>query len=61
MVKELLKAFYRTCNKKPERILFYRDGISEGLFKTVVEGEVKAIKGILIFYMNVNFVYTPIN
>lgn len=30
-VKKLLLAFYRACDKrKPERLIFYRDGVSEG-------------------------------
>ena len=45
MVKELLKTFYQTCKRKPERILFYRDGVSEGQFKEVLEKETMAIKG----------------
>ncbi|KAI9314758.1 Piwi domain-containing protein [Dichotomocladium elegans] len=44
MVKELLKSFYRSCGQKPERILFYRDGVSEGQFKAVLDNEVQAIK-----------------
>ena len=36
MVKGMMKAFYRTNHGvKPERILFYRDGVSEGQFQTV--------------------------
>lgn len=30
MVKELLIQFYRNTHFKPTRIVFYRDGISEG-------------------------------
>ncbi|GBC16598.2 Piwi domain-containing protein [Rhizophagus irregularis DAOM 181602=DAOM 197198] len=44
MVKELLKAFYQTCGRKPERILFYRDGVSESQFENVKAIEVEAIK-----------------
>ncbi|KAG9302445.1 hypothetical protein G9A89_000579, partial [Geosiphon pyriformis] len=44
MVRELLKNFYQTCGRKPERILFYRDGVSEGQFAQIMEGEIKAIK-----------------
>ncbi|PKK79735.1 Piwi-domain-containing protein [Rhizophagus irregularis] len=44
MVKELLKTFYQTCGRKPDRILFYRDGVSEGQFSIVLKDEVKAIK-----------------
>ncbi|CAO3703942.1 unnamed protein product [Rhizopus stolonifer] len=43
MIGELLKAFYRSSGQKPERILFYRDGVSEGQFKQVKEFEVAAI------------------
>lgn len=45
MVKELLKGFYQSCGQKPERILFYRDGVSEGQFKAVLDNEVSAIQG----------------
>lgn len=45
MVKELLKAFYRSCGSKPRRILFYRDGVSEGQFKHVLKNELNAIRG----------------
>ncbi|GBB99129.1 hypothetical protein RclHR1_03420012 [Rhizophagus clarus] len=44
MVKELLKTFYQTCGRKPDRILFYRDGISEGQFGTVLQNEINAIR-----------------
>ncbi|XP_064477992.1 protein argonaute-2-like isoform X2 [Ornithodoros turicata] len=45
IVVELLKAFYReTHGKKPERIIFYRDGVSEGQFEEVRNKEVAAIR-----------------
>ncbi|GBC06891.1 hypothetical protein RclHR1_07120004 [Rhizophagus clarus] len=44
MVKELLKTFYQTCGRKPERILFYRSGFSECQFSIILENEIKAIK-----------------
>ncbi|KAL0086448.1 hypothetical protein J3Q64DRAFT_1740019 [Phycomyces blakesleeanus] len=44
MVKDMLKVFYHTCGQKPERILFYRDGISEGQFSESMNNEVNAIK-----------------
>ncbi|CAB4399861.1 unnamed protein product [Rhizophagus irregularis] len=44
MVKELLKAFYQTCGKKPKKILFYRDGVSESQFMEVLDSELTAIK-----------------
>lgn len=45
MAKELLKTFYQSCGRKPERILFYRDGVSEGQFSQVLRGEVDALRG----------------
>ncbi|RIA86223.1 Piwi domain-containing protein, partial [Glomus cerebriforme] len=44
MVKNLLKIFYQTCRMKPQRILFYRDGVSESQFEQVLKEEIKAIK-----------------
>ncbi|GBB93582.1 hypothetical protein RclHR1_00220016 [Rhizophagus clarus] len=44
MVKELLKTFYQTCGRKPERILFYRDGVSEGQFSHVLKNEINAVR-----------------
>ena len=35
MVKELLVHFYRSTRFKPTRIIFYRDGVSEGQFNQV--------------------------
>lgn len=43
MIKEMLRAFYQSTGKKPARILFYRDGVSEGQFSQVLENELKAI------------------
>ncbi|KAG0293797.1 Eukaryotic translation initiation factor 2C [Dissophora globulifera] len=44
MVVELLKTFYQTCGQKPERILFYRDGVSEGQFAEILRSEVASIR-----------------
>ncbi|KAI1319425.1 argonaute 1 [Mortierella claussenii] len=44
MAVELLKTFYQACGRKPERILFYRDGVSEGQFAEVLATEVAALK-----------------
>ena len=37
MVKDLLLQFYHSTRFKPARIVFYRDGVSEGQFGTVSE------------------------
>ncbi|KAJ3217348.1 argonaute 1, partial [Clydaea vesicula] len=44
MIIELLKTFYQTCGAKPERIVFYRDGVSEQQFNDVLAFEVDAIR-----------------
>ncbi|KAG8185288.1 hypothetical protein JTE90_023897 [Oedothorax gibbosus] len=45
MVEELLLAFFRhTKQKKPRRIVFYRDGVSEGQFNKVREKEMSAVR-----------------
>lgn len=40
MVKSLLISFYRVNNSKPSRIIFFRDGVSEGQFREVLRFEV---------------------
>ncbi|KAJ3344342.1 Protein argonaute 10 [Gonapodya sp. JEL0774] len=45
IIKDSLLAYYRTNNgRKPKRILFYRDGVSEGQFQIVYDNEIKAMK-----------------
>ncbi|XP_074606189.1 protein argonaute-2-like isoform X1 [Acropora palmata] len=44
MVRELLIQFYRSTRHKPMRIIFYRDGVSEGQFRQVLCHELKAIR-----------------
>lgn len=44
MVKDLLKAFYHETRQKPLRIIFYRDGVSEGQFAAVRDEELSAIR-----------------
>ncbi|KAL3530464.1 hypothetical protein ACH5RR_009786 [Cinchona calisaya] len=44
MIRELLLAFYRSTGQKPHRIIFYRDGVSEGQFNQVLWEEMNAIR-----------------
>ncbi|KAF9927987.1 hypothetical protein BGZ67_007217, partial [Mortierella alpina] len=44
MVRDLLRAYYTYSKKKPARILFYRDGVSEGEFSKILQTEVAAIR-----------------
>lgn len=44
MTKNLLKSFYRATGFKPERIIMYRDGVSESQFLEVLAFELKAMR-----------------
>ena len=44
MVKNMLIKFYQAIKTKPQRIIFYRDGVSEGQFHHVMMYELDAIK-----------------
>ncbi|KAG6682438.1 hypothetical protein I3842_13G141500 [Carya illinoinensis] len=44
MIRELLKAFRISTGVRPERIIFYRDGVSEGQFSQVLLYEMDAIR-----------------
>nr|XP_034913779.1 protein argonaute 1B-like [Populus alba] len=44
MIRELMIAFRRTTHQKPSRIIFYRDGVSEGQFNQVLLYEMDAIR-----------------
>jgi eukaryotic translation initiation factor 2C len=44
MVRDLLMQFYRATHFKPTRIIYYRDGVSEGQFATVLAHELRSIR-----------------
>ncbi|XP_031123112.1 protein argonaute 5-like [Ipomoea triloba] len=44
MIRELLIEFRKSTGRKPERIVFYRDGVSEGQFSQVLLEEMDAIR-----------------
>jgi eukaryotic translation initiation factor 2C len=44
LIQPSKQAFYQQSKAKPERVLFFRDGVSEGQFAHVVEAEIKAIR-----------------
>lgn len=44
MASEMLKQFYRATRTKPARILFFRDGVSEGQFQMVLDFEIAALR-----------------
>lgn len=43
-ITTLLRAFHSTTRRKPERILYFRDGVSEGQYEKVVYTELECIK-----------------
>lgn len=44
MAIDLLKRFYVSARTKPQRIIFYRDGVSEGQFQMVMNYEITALR-----------------
>ncbi|CAL5072794.1 unnamed protein product [Urochloa decumbens] len=44
IVKELLRAFEQGSKQRPKQLIFYRDGVSEGQFKQVLEQEIPEIE-----------------
>ncbi|MQL73089.1 hypothetical protein Taro_005467 [Colocasia esculenta] len=44
MIREHLVSFWKKTNLKPQRIIFYRDGVSEGQFNEVLLHEMDAIR-----------------
>lgn len=53
MVRELLIQFYKSTRFKPTRIIYYRDGISEGQFNQVsssVKNIFKRFSGLDLFW-----------
>lgn len=44
MVAELLRAYWEKKGRRPDRIFFYRDGVSEGQFSSVLRDELSAIR-----------------
>jgi hypothetical protein len=45
VVQDMLKEFYRRNNrKKPEALIYYRDGVADSQFPVVLEHEYKAFR-----------------
>ncbi|XBI14274.1 hypothetical protein VPH35_140887 [Triticum aestivum] len=60
MVRELLISFKRTTGEKPERIIFYRDGVSEGQFYQVLLHELDAIRKVTNTCASLEANYQPL-
>jgi eukaryotic translation initiation factor 2C len=59
MMVERLHAFKQRNNRLPERVLVYRDGVSEGQFGTVVTEELPAIKAAFTKFHTAQRPYVP--
>ena len=44
MVLERLENFHKKIGKLPSKVLFYRDGVSEGQYTTILKEELTKIK-----------------
>lgn len=51
MVRELLIQFYKSTRYKPTRIIFYRDGVSEGQFRQVLKKKKNIVQGLLLVFL----------
>jgi eukaryotic translation initiation factor 2C len=62
MVRELLIQFYQATNHKPCRIIFYRDGVSEGQFDQVRNIFYPMLSYIILYYPTISYIilYYPI-
>ncbi|KAE9354836.1 Protein argonaute 12 [Phytophthora rubi] len=44
MLRDLFLSFYRSTDRRPERVVYYRDGLSEGRFYDVLQTEMRALR-----------------
>jgi len=44
MTEKLLLKFYKTSRHQPEKIIYFRDGVSEGQFEQILNSEISAIQ-----------------
>ncbi|KAK4792282.1 hypothetical protein SAY86_022717 [Trapa natans] len=58
MVRELLEDFRQELKKLPQRIIFFRDGVSETQFRKVLKVEIQAIRDACSSFFPVNY-YKP--
>lgn len=52
MARALIKNYYRMSKRQPARLLFFRDGVSEGQFDEVCRREIAAIKGACMLHLS---------
>ncbi|KAG1701080.1 hypothetical protein DVH05_011320 [Phytophthora capsici] len=44
MLRDLFLAYYQSTNRKPEHVIYYRDGVSEGQFYDILQTEMRALR-----------------
>lgn len=44
MLRDLLLAYYQSTGRKPDHIIYYRDGVSDGQYYNILQTEMKAIR-----------------
>ncbi|TDH67242.1 hypothetical protein CCR75_003347 [Bremia lactucae] len=44
MLRDLFLAYYQSTNRKPEHVLYYRDGVSEGQHRDILLTEMRALR-----------------
>lgn len=44
MLRDLFLSYYQTTHRKPEHIIYYRDGVSEGQFSDILQTEMTALR-----------------
>ncbi|KAL4105443.1 hypothetical protein PRIC1_003507 [Phytophthora ramorum] len=44
MLRDLFLAFYKSTERRPERVVYYRDGVSEGRFYDILQSEMRALR-----------------
>eukprot|EP00644_Phytophthora_capsici_P007207 jgi/Phyca11/566737/estExt2_Genewise1.C_PHYCAscaffold_220354 len=44
MLRDLFLAFYQNTNRQPLRVIYYRDGVSEGRFYDILQSEMRALR-----------------
>ncbi|RLN37082.1 hypothetical protein BBJ28_00025158, partial [Nothophytophthora sp. Chile5] len=44
MLRDLLLAYYQSTSRKPEHVIYYRDGVSEGQFYDILQTEMRALR-----------------
>ncbi|KAG2514676.1 hypothetical protein JM18_007738 [Phytophthora kernoviae] len=44
MLRDLFLAYYQSTSRKPEHVIYYRDGVSEGQFYDILQTEMRALR-----------------